>query len=479
MATASQKPKQGNPPHSKRRAPYAKRILVDRNQMTSGSMYRGCGPSTDPTLEASTSEASDIPPVLETIFEDEPFVPVNGDHAGSDRRGMHTSLGERPRTAESGNHLQEFVREDPPHMNHLRSGSQATRNGGFWSHENSPDIQHATVVRLSPVPLSPDPGRESEVSYISFDDSKVQPEPGECHDIVQEVADVNTPGDQLLHMSQARPRNFLPPPVRVLPPHLLHTVFTPGVSSSVMRYIITRFHVYLGPSKVYNLDVLLWKQSADFFSWYVVEEHFEVSVLRIAIFNARSDFERDFYITRGDEQAFQELKKYIWDFFWVASDTRPGIFAVQVLPHPLPSETFRYSLTGADVLAPGSRDLGQGLGCQHIVSVVLRLQLDASGKLSHPYDRFVLRDIYTVTQFFEWFAAETTFDIQEGPLYLRFTFRDAMPLPTSRIVGRTSQDAFNKLRDDLESESQDTGIFFGIREFSVVVSVPGWTPKED
>lgn len=456
-------------------------------------MYRrGYGPSTNTTFE---SESSDIPPPLETIPEDELFVPVNRvrvlrpcdlyfesadthqDNAGSDLRSVHVSRGETPRTAESGHHLQEFPGESSPQMDCLRSGPQASWHEDSRSYENSPDIPRATVVRLSPVPLSPGPGPESEVS-ISFDDFQVQPEPEEYQDFVQDVAGENTLGDQLLHMSQTRPCNLLPPPVRVLPAHLLHTVFTPGASSSVMRHIITRFHVYLGPSKIYNLDVLLWKQSADFFSWYAVEEHFEVSVLRIAIFNARSDFERDFYIARGDEQAFQEVKKYIWEFFWITSDTRPGIFAVQVLPHPLPSEKFRYSLTGADVLAPRSRDFDQGLGYQHMIPVVLRLQVDARGRLSHPYDQFVLRDIYRVTQFFRWFAAETSFDIEEGPLYLRFTFRDTMPLPISRIVGRTSQDDFNKLREDLESRS-DASEFFGIKEFSVVVSVPGWTSEEE
>ncbi|MAD83612.1 MAG: hypothetical protein CL912_11690 [Deltaproteobacteria bacterium] len=327
-----------------------------------------------------------------------------------------------------------------------------------------------STVRLSPIRMSPDGDQQTELSYIAFEPEE------QCHDPTEDVTNGITHNKA---PTIAGSQTFRAPHMTFLPTNRIQTELAPKEANALMQRIINKFYVLLGPLKRYHLDVIVWKRSADFFSWYMVEEGIEVSVLRFAIFNAHSDFEKEFYITKGDEQSFQALKQYVWDFFWVSSKSNPGDFKVQVMTNPLPREIFRYSLTGASVVASNSGVRDFSSLYEHNAPVVVRLQTDDTGRLSHPYDKFVLGHKYTVARFFSWFTSETSFGAEEGPLYLKFTFMNVMPVPVWRIIERSNQSHFDDLQKELLAAAERTNKFFpGQKEFCVVVSVPGWEAEE-
>ncbi|XMA20780.1 hypothetical protein WAI453_013571 [Rhynchosporium graminicola] len=241
------------------------------------------------------------------------------------------------------------------------------------------------------MPTSPEPeqDRQTELSYIAFEPEE------ERGDDIKDATNFDTQNRQL---TLADSRAFRPPQLTFSPINRIHTEMAPNEANALLQRIIDRFYIVLGPGSSHHLDVIIWKRSADFFTWYIVEEGIEVSVLRFAIFNAHTNFEKAFYITRGDEESFLALKQYIWDFFWVSSNTNPGDFKVQVMTNPLPDEAFRYSLTGTSLMTLNSSI--QDLGGEQIVPVVVRLQMDDTRRLSQPYDYFVLGTKYTVSKFF-------------------------------------------------------------------------------
>lgn len=365
-----------------------------------------------------------------------------------------------PFTSQDGDQLQVLARKGLPQTDVVSGGSRPY-----------------STVRLSPIPTSPEQDRQTELSYIAFEPEDEHDDDIEHGDDTEDPTGSITQNKQL---SLADSRTFRPPHMTFLPINRIQTELAPREANALLQRIINKFYVVLGPIKWHHLDVIIWKRSVDFFTWYMVEEGIEVSVLRFAIFNAHSNFEKEFYITKGDEESFQALKQYVWDFFWVSSGTNPGDFKVQVMTNPLPNEVFRYSLTGTSLVASNSgvRDLSPLY--EQIVPIVVRLQTDDIGRLSHPYDKFVLGHKYTVAKFFRWFTSETSFGDEEGPLYLKFTFKDVMPVPMSRIIERSNQSHFDDFREDLVAEAERTNKFFpGRKEFCVVVSVPGWEAEDN
>ena len=63
-----------------------------------------------------------------------------------------------------------------------------------------------------------------------------------------------------------------------------------------------------------------------------------------------------------------------------------------------------------------------------------------------------------------------------GPPHLKFTFKDAMPSPTSTEIARGNEDHFNYMRKDIKIQCEKARKFMSdLREFVILVTVPGWT----
>lgn len=108
------------------------------------------------------------------------------------------------------------------------------------------------------------------------------------------------------------------------------------------------------------------------------------------------------------------------------------------------------------------------------VGIVIRLQMDGTGKFSAPFDKSVLRPKVTTTEFFAWFATQTQRAGPHGPSFLRFTFKDAMPSPKSTEVARGNEDHFNYMRKDIKAQCEKAKLYMpDLKEFVVLVTVPG------
>lgn len=107
------------------------------------------------------------------------------------------------------------------------------------------------------------------------------------------------------------------------------------------------------------------------------------------------------------------------------------------------------------------------------VDIVIRIQIERSGKFSIPYDKSFLRPGISVAEFFSWFA--TTSGYAKLPAALKFTFKDAMPAPTSTQISRGNEDHFKYLRKDIKTQCTNSKAFMPeLKEFVVLITVPGW-----
>lgn len=114
------------------------------------------------------------------------------------------------------------------------------------------------------------------------------------------------------------------------------------------------------------------------------------------------------------------------------------------------------------------------------IDIIIRLQMDGSGRYSSAFDKSVLRPKITTTEFFSFFANQTGHYAPAGPPYLKFTFKDAMPTPTSTQIARGNEDHFNYMRKDIKVQCEKAKRFIGdFKEFVILVTVPGWTITGD
>ena len=129
--------------------------------------------------------------------------------------------------------------------------------------------------------------------------------------------------------------------------------------------------------------------------------------------------------------------------------------------------------------APQFRDSGRKQTAP-APDIVIRLQVDGTGSLSVPYEKSALRTKITTTEFFAWFANQTGHGGPRGPPSLRFTFKDAMPLPTSSTIAQANEDHFNLLRKDIMAQFEKARKYVPyLKEFAIVVTDPGWVSKVD
>jgi hypothetical protein len=62
---------------------------------------------------------------------------------------------------------------------------------------------------------------------------------------------------------------------------------------------------------------------------------------------------------------------------------------------------------------------------------------------------------------------------------LRFTFKDAMPAPHSSEIVRGNEEHFMFMRKEIRSICENAQKYMpGMREWVVLVSVPGWVEEE-
>jgi hypothetical protein len=109
------------------------------------------------------------------------------------------------------------------------------------------------------------------------------------------------------------------------------------------------------------------------------------------------------------------------------------------------------------------------------VDIVVRLQKDGKGRFSPSYDKFVLRPKVTIAEFFPWFAKQTGYGGMDGPNFLKFTFKDAMPVPKATEIARGNEDHFSYMRKDIKEQSEKARTFMpDLKEFVVLVTAPGW-----
>jgi hypothetical protein len=300
-----------------------------------------------------------------------------------------------------------------------------------------------------------------------------------------------------------------PPPVVFTIDNRVESV----LSTDAMQYYFELFsrnvQVFLRPKKnpirdkPYPVGVIMWQYSPDFYKWYVAETGTTgISSLRFELYNAKSDLQNTILVPKGSLQHFQMLKQYIWDFFWGGSKVNTALATFKVVIRAgqhLPSEAFPQGLVGTEgnttastlpagpFTTPGfGNDARDSNSQQTFVAplpapeIIIRLQTDGTGKLSNPYEKSVLRPTITVAEFFAWFSSQTGRGGYEGPPFLRFTFKDAIPLPTSSTIAQGNEDHFNLLREVIKTHFETTRKYVpNLKEFAVVVTDPRWVSEQE
>ncbi|KAH6675962.1 hypothetical protein B0J14DRAFT_692210 [Halenospora varia] len=308
--------------------------------------------------------------------------------------------------------------------------------------------------------------------------------------------------------------------------------------------VLPRPQKMLAQDQLYPIDVVIWRHAHDFYNWFKGEMCTpKISILVFELYNAKGKLGKAFSVAVGDSYHFQMAKQYIWDSFWAASKFNNGPTPLkilitpaphQALPHaagrnamvPMPStlleghstatklgnsgaitdsrpqvhdgllrlrnEASRYlehpqplvdfsSLDGAAPREYQPRDAPRGpITALLPPEITVRLQKNGAGKVSGCYNKWVLGPDITTTDFFAWFASETGRGGDEGPPSLRFTFKDAMPTPTSCTITKANEDHFNLIKRDLKTQYESAREFVpSLKEFCVLVADPGWVSEED
>ena len=109
--------------------------------------------------------------------------------------------------------------------------------------------------------------------------------------------------------------------------------------------------------------------------------------------------------------------------------------------------------------------------------ITLRLQMDEVGKFSGPYNISAWRPNVKTTEFFAWFGSQTGRGGVRGPPLLTFTLKDAMPDRKSRDIAILNEDDFHWMRKHILTQFENAKLYIpGLKEFTVLVTDPGWYP---
>ncbi|KAL2063406.1 hypothetical protein VTL71DRAFT_5211 [Oculimacula yallundae] len=121
-------------------------------------------------------------------------------------------------------------------------------------------------------------------------------------------------------------------------------------------------------------------------------------------------------------------------------------------------------------------DSQPGSASTSTIDIKIRVQIDRTGRFSTPFDKSVLRPKITTAEFFKWFASQSRHSPPNPPHNLKFTFKDAMPTPQATEIAAGNEDHFNYMRRDIKAQIEKAKRFLPeLREFVILVTVPGWT----
>lgn len=110
-----------------------------------------------------------------------------------------------------------------------------------------------------------------------------------------------------------------------------------------------------------------------------------------------------------------------------------------------------------------------------MLEITVTLQMDSAGKCGRPYDMSILGSKMKTTEFFAWFGSQTGCGGAEGPLFLDFTFQNAIPVPKSKTVARLNEEDFCYIREDIIAQCEKAKLYMpGLKEFVVLITDPGW-----
>lgn len=114
------------------------------------------------------------------------------------------------------------------------------------------------------------------------------------------------------------------------------------------------------------------------------------------------------------------------------------------------------------------------------LDITIRIQIDGTGRFSAPFPKSILRPRLTTTDFFSFIATQTSRNAPDGPPCLKFTLKDAMPIPYATEIARGNEDHFNYMRRDIKVQYEKAGKWMPeLREFVVLVTVPGWVEGKE
>ncbi|KAH8800598.1 hypothetical protein F5884DRAFT_757452 [Xylogone sp. PMI_703] len=107
--------------------------------------------------------------------------------------------------------------------------------------------------------------------------------------------------------------------------------------------------------------------------------------------------------------------------------------------------------------------------------ITIRLQIDEAGRFSNPYDMSAFNKKWKTTQFFTWFGTQTGRGGAAGPRLLKFTLKDAMPIPRSITIAKLNENDFRWMTRDIMVQFDIAKSFLpSLAEFCVLVTDPGW-----
>jgi len=294
--------------------------------------------------------------------------------------------------------------------------------------------------------------------------------------------------------------------------------------------LIVPDHTQQGTWFILHIDNLMNRSLKEFYDWFtelrtvkgrVHELTFEI----IDIFSTRLSTEASkppgWSISRDDETSFEALKQLLFSSFSAAFKEEPGlsVFRIVVTPNPIDkartgrggfntvgslmklrpleprltqvipksAQPFLVENSGPAVKAYSHNSSIQygppipkkvsssGISQYPPPIVVVRIQVNAYGMASDPYELAVLGPEVNNVDFFGWFAKETGYAGSDWPPQLRFSFRDVLPRPKENIIPRGNEEYFEYMKNDITPMcGRSAKCMPGLAEFMILVTVPGW-----
>jgi hypothetical protein len=271
-----------------------------------------------------------------------------------------------------------------------------------------------------------------------------------------------------------------------------------------------------------------------FFRWFsTITEMQNISILSFTLIDD-SQQPRTTMIRQGDSVSFESLKSFLWSYFQMALAlaANPELVHIKVViaiplpkptgdhagmfppphraafqhvvdktpasdipeapsqPHSQPntrsSKSDHHALSAATTRCQGSQyahqhasqfqDSGSPPNDSNIIpatEIVVRLQIDARGKLSNTYNKSVLNP--KIKEFFDWFAYKTAYADSRR---LKFYFKDAWP-PECSDIEQGQDNYFDLMKRDIKRKLEHARAFTpGMKEFTIVITDPEWQTSE-